>query len=442
MAQKEYNNFQLLVRAFSQYIKSYHHLLHTNCSPNSSTPRRFQKIKRDLEKFVCPAFPSETTQLLSKGNAANWTYTTLQILEENYKLRMEEACTKIDSLQKDDWERAWAIAIKWVKKDLLNVRQTTLIEAGKKFRDRMAAINPNPNPNLGISSNLNPNLTPSLGGHLTEDRSLPQPTLPTSPRPKRFCPGLDTHHQQDTSDSITLFTETVPSVEPPEQSDGTPLGSDLLDKWSTLFSPTFPVLPPLPQRTQQGGPSRTLPLEPEELHLYQRHEHGGDKNHNWFLTPTRSILIIGDSNIAKLPQILDDRVQVDCYPGANLSQAKHLLRHNTTGSNGVSKIILSFGINNRNQGISSLLKKDLNEVLEGAKKAFPQAEVFIPLINFSDDLPISMRSHIKVLNYLIKETNRSIPRLAYVSFNTESDNIHWTPDTGKKMWDHWKAFLG
>lgn len=147
----------------------------------------------------------------------------------------------------------------------------------------------------------------------------------------------------------------------------------------------------------------------------------------------RPILIIGDSNIARLPRISDDRIQTDCYPGANLSHATNLLRHNTPRSNSVTKVILSFGLNNKNQENTSLLKKDLHAMLVAAINTFPQAVILIPLIHYSQDLPENIKANIKVLNHLIEDTGHQIPRIKKESFFTERDNIHWTPQTARNI---------
>ncbi|KAF3852866.1 hypothetical protein F7725_006221 [Dissostichus mawsoni] len=46
-----------------------------------------------------------------------------------------------------------------------------------------------------------------------------------------------------------------------------------------------------------------------------RHEHRGNKARNWSLSPSREVLILGASNISRLPLIHDLRVQVDSFRG-------------------------------------------------------------------------------------------------------------------------------
>lgn len=152
-------------------------------------------------------------------------------------------------------------------------------------------------------------------------------------------------------------------------------------------------------------------------------------------------MIIGDSNMRRLPEILDDRVQVDCYPGANISHATHLFKYKTPTTETVSMVILSFGINNRRKSNPSLLKNELRSMLNAAADTFPQAQILMPVINFSDRLPGFMRTNLSTLNYLIRETGKQIPRLEKKLFATDQDGTHWTHLTGKHMWNHWKSFL-
>lgn len=94
---------------------------------------------------------------------------------------------------------------------------------------------------------------------------------------------------------------------------------------------------------------------------------GGDKYKNWGLTPGR------------LPIIANDKVEVDCYPGANL--AYHIIKHKTPVSLGPQHVVLSFGLNNREQGNPTILSKSVEWLQGAAFQTFPNAVLHIPLIN-------------------------------------------------------------
>jgi hypothetical protein len=61
-----------------------------------------------------------------------------------------------------------------------------------------------------------------------------------------------------------------------------------------------------------------------------------------------NILIMGDSNICKLPLIHSDQTQIEAYPGALIEHATGMIKLLLPkGESLVTKLILSFGLNNR-----------------------------------------------------------------------------------------------
>lgn len=204
--------------------------------------------------------------------------------------------------------------------------------------------------------------------------------------------------------------------------------------------------PPLRTLTPPG-PSRALNEDPDfsaflrDAPKFTRHDHNGDKYNNWSLEAVRPILVLGDSNMARLPLIEDEAVQVDCFPGANLIHAAHVIRNKTSTSPGVKTVILAFGFNDRNQGKGDRLQALVDRLLKVAKDTFPYAKILIPLINCSASLKSVTRKNIDILNEILRHTNQSIPCLQQGLFKTGRDKIHWDVDTGVAMWDHWRSFL-
>ncbi|GLD71317.1 uncharacterized protein AKAME5_002263800 [Lates japonicus] len=271
---------------------------------------------------------------------------------------------------------------------------------------------------------------------------------------------MDTSLGFKNTDKTTLTERSTISKTPPYQAH------DPLEEW--LMNPTIDtwepkeIHKPQPQRTPRKqtrtkraqtppGPSnldqdldeliRAL-RETTEPFLFTRHEHRGDKTSNWLLKPQRPFIIMGDSNMARLPCIPDTSVQVDCYPGANIANATHILKNKTPTSPETNIVILSFGLNNRNQGNPTLLRQAVTRLIKTAKDTFPFAKIYIPLISFSEHLHIMVQRNIRELNHILKESDHHIPRLPHPSFKTNMDRIHWTPETGEAMWKLWKTFLG
>lgn len=211
------------------------------------------------------------------------------------------------------------------------------------------------------------------------------------------------------------------------------------------LTPSGPTTGPLDDEVP--GPSHNydylqlFQLDTPEPFLFRRHEHKGNKNQNWNLSPERPILIIGDSNLSRLPKIHDKRVQVDSYPGATLSTMIYLLQYKTPTSLEVDQVIFCVGLNNRTQGNPEILQKQVKRLVGLSFATFPFALIHFALINFSKNLNPTCQGNLRELNRILKETNRHIPRLPQHLFTTEKDHIHWSTKTGRAMWDHWWSFL-
>lgn len=152
-------------------------------------------------------------------------------------------------------------------------------------------------------------------------------------------------------------------------------------------------------------------------------------------------MIIGDSNLSRFPKIWDPRIQVDSFPGAKISHAVYLLRNRKPPSPHVTKVILSFGLNDLNVTNPSHLREVLGALYRAGQATFPNATVHVPFINFSSNLPMQRQWNLKQINKLIKTFNSFIPQLEKAKFNTTTDAMHWTPETANNVSQYWGAFL-
>ncbi|KAM3619434.1 uncharacterized protein V6R79_008047 [Siganus canaliculatus] len=76
------------------------------------------------------------------------------------------------------------------------------------------------------------------------------------------------------------------------------------------------------------GQSADLGLDLEhqvDVSLFTFHDTVPGRKESWTLNPVRPILVIGASNVGRLPQIRDPRVQLDCFPAANIHYATHII---------------------------------------------------------------------------------------------------------------------
>lgn len=102
----------------------------------------------------------------------------------------------------------------------------------------------------------------------------------------------------------------------------------------------------------------------------------------------------------------------------------------------VTKLILSFGLNNREQGNETQHHANISNLYYTATLAFPKADIFIPLINHSPKMPLEERINLDTLNRYIKN-HPHIPLLPITKFHTLQDCLHWTPTTATAIWKWW-----
>ena len=151
--------------------------------------------------------------------------------------------------------------------------------------------------------------------------------------------------------------------------------------------------------------------------------------------PRKVLLIIGDSNLARLPPYKRHSLQVDSYPGATFRHATSILGK-TAVTPTVRKVILAFGLNDRTHMIDQVAIRNLKSALKMAQVAFPHACVLIPEANFSRSLPYAEQDNLRHLNAYIAAHCHSVADLPSNSFSTESDGIHWTRPTASLFLDH------
>lgn len=169
-----------------------------------------------------------------------------------------------------------------------------------------------------------------------------------------------------------------------------------------------------------------------------RHPNSTRKILEWELTIRKPIVIIGDSNISRIPGFTDSRVQADSFPGATFHHLKGVVekleQHPT-----VEKVVLSGGLNNcllKQLALTSW--KQLQQLLKVAESKFPNATLYVPIINYSDRLEKQQQSLLDQLNRKILEQCNYLPEISKLRFHTlPRDPVHWTPETGNTILNFW-----
>lgn len=166
-----------------------------------------------------------------------------------------------------------------------------------------------------------------------------------------------------------------------------------------------------------------------------RHINTMNKIKNWSLAVREKWLILGDSNVSRFPPYRIADLQIDSFPGATFRHMQGVLAKINPVTT-VESVILSLGINNRNQMTQTSIK-ELQKLLRTTKLKFPNAEVWVPLVSFSRSLPPREQCHLHALNKYISSNYQSISELSRSEFSTERDGIHWTHNTAARLLRHW-----
>ncbi|KAJ4946570.1 hypothetical protein JOQ06_024235 [Pogonophryne albipinna] len=117
MADKEFSEFQKITRVIFKLLRTYHCWgpIRRAMVGNGPIPKNIAHTRDWLVDSLRPALPKGTTADLLDGNATNWLQTGLKILNEHYQSTSAELQRALISLPKEDGERAWAVASRWLR---------------------------------------------------------------------------------------------------------------------------------------------------------------------------------------------------------------------------------------------------------------------------------------------------------------------------------------
>lgn len=264
------------------------------------------------------------------------------------------------------------------------------------------------------------------------DTAVPVPYQPPKeqrvPRKAQVQPPMDEQNQpqMDKTPSLTPLKTMV--VEAQVLRDPTPEDSNVLgedDLGEEVLADLETSLTPPPQ-SPNFGPTRHIRTDRKLV--------------DWTLSVSKKWLMIGDSNLSRLPHHGITHLQIDSFPGANFRHLGAVLSKAVVQVL-VEKVLISCGLNSRGQKFKETTVKQLQTALRMAKRRFPYAEIWIPLVNYSTDLPEREQRNLIQLNAHLYKNMPYLHQLPDSKFQTEQDNVHWTRETGKAMLDHWCTIL-
>ena len=212
-----------------------------------------------------------------------------------------------------------------------------------------------------------------------------------------------------------------------------------LPRLAPIFTSMHRAPPPTtPQTRSVTTKAPMLPLTP--WGLPNRHINTKRKLTDWNLKISKKFIIIGDSNLARFPASNCPDLQVESYPGAKIHHAGILIEKAILETV-PEKMIVAFGLNNRQQRYRMSATTELQRAHSIIKKRMPGTEILFPLINFSRTLPQGEQGILEHLNTHIKNHLSSIPALPSALFHVESDGVHWKPATARAILELWMTAL-
>lgn len=168
------------------------------------------------------------------------------------------------------------------------------------------------------------------------------------------------------------------------------------------------------------------------------HKRTQNKNDDWVLPKiTKPILILGDSNLSRVGNT-PPNIQIESFPGARLVHIKNLVVNHPDNESHPKTVLLSVGINNRQDTSTDIIKQS-TEMLEAVKAKFPKSEIAYGELNYSKSLPRRCQETIQALNKHIRSfpAITKLPPMDGRKFHVNDDMIHWAPKTADTLVNWW-----
>lgn len=463
-----------LIRKLHGVIKQVHHLQNVSPKPGKPEPRMISRMVEILSEMIKPAAPTQRTMDLITGNAKNWGYTTYLILMEHYEAGLEVLLGELSGLLTPDWKEAFAVAVRWAKRNLPRLSQKVIeyVEALIEIRieDMTVPVQvqvPDPRRTTTVAAQASVPRQPMVGttvATMTDQGDLDVDGEQEAPRVDPPREQRQAHRGPRTTRGVIL-REDEDLLQEPEPAPAERLRV-VWEQSTSDMGRFFDELEAEQEREAAEALAAQAPASVVQVHRevsveedvfeesldrftdpepprfsVTRHPNTQRKLMDWNLRATKKWLIIGDANLSSFPKFFNKDLQVECYPGGHFRHGQALMEKTSPSLTVVvEKVVLAFGINGRENKLETTVK-NVQGALRSTKHKFPYAQIWIPQVNFSPHLPVEEQNNLDSLNSYLERNMPYIPLLPEARFQTEFDDIHWTPDTARAMFEHWTATL-
>lgn len=472
-----------LIRRIYAVIKTVHHLQNVAPKPGNPEPRMIARMVEVLARMIKPAAPTRDTADLITGNAKNWGYNTCLILAEHYERCLEEVLEGIDDLLTPDWKTAFEVAVRWARRNFQRISQDAIDHAEALITARGEPEQPPPRPRVKAGNQVSfretvtrtgtppPAETPLRAKKRQLPETAPPPLTQRVRKPRtvggvilnRFIsPEASEEEEDDDGMEIRVLEQSIEEQANSVTSSSptrTPQAPTRIVAQVHQVHHVSPSLPSSPEVEQEAEGIVPETEEEEQEEIFQesfelfthpepekfrvnRHQNTQKKLTDWNFSAQKKWLIVGDSTLCSFPAFYCKDLQVESFPGGHFRHGQALMEKTTAPSSlVVEKIILGFGINGRGNKLRETTMKYVQGIMRSTKRKFPYAEIWVPLVNYSDALPEEEKDNLEALNNYIIRNMPHIDKLPADQFQTEEDDVHWTAETGDAMFLHWMSYL-
>ena len=213
-----------------------------------------------------------------------------------------------------------------------------------------------------------------------------------------------------------------------------------------------PTKRPHSSQTAATSPCRSPPakrqtLRPIELNtkfqitptVYKSNKSKPKSTWQWPKT-NRPIVIIGDSNIARISRGPSDQIEAHSYAGANFRNMYDMLSSFEMPSTAPEHLIISLGINNRDTGWQTTSFKNIKSLNHKLHQLYPSTtKIHWVELNHSPRLTSNQKANISKMNDTFKKWS-FIPQIRESQFKIDKGDtlhIHWSNETANYLLNHW-----
>ena len=154
----------------------------------------------------------------------------------------------------------------------------------------------------------------------------------------------------------------------------------------------------------------------------------------------KKIVILGDSNLARIPPFQYNSCQVEAFPGAKMYHISHLLKKYELKENIPQIMVVNVGLNDVTS-VSSKIKRDLTELIDVLQRNFSTTQIYFVPVQVHSKHRHEIQKAAEIFNSALLSLP-GLPPLHRSQFSLEPDQIHWKPHCAKAMMSHWLMTLG